>query len=85
MSKRRRFHTDDNDAGEFPTLVFLKPEEAAQLLRLSLRTLERWRLEGVGPNHHRFGRRVVYARDDLLQWAEDQRRISTSDPGARST
>jgi hypothetical protein len=48
--------------------------------------LGRWRIEGKGPTFHRFGRRVVYGRQDLGTWAEAQRRQSTSEQpnGARS-
>ena len=59
-------------------LLFLRQAEAADLLRLSGRTLERWRLEGVGPPYRRFGRRVLYDKHDLLIWAEAQTRTSTS-------
>ncbi len=62
-------------------LVFLDQRAAAELLRLSERTLERLRSEGTGPVFRKFGRRVVYATDDLLRWAESCRRTSTSDPG----
>jgi hypothetical protein len=51
---------------------YLTQDEAAAFLRVSERSLERWRVEGQGPLFRRFGRRVVYARSDLLAWA-DQR------------
>jgi hypothetical protein len=51
---------------------YLTQDEAATLLRVSERSLERWRVEGQGPLFRRFGRRVVYARSDLFAWA-DQR------------
>jgi Helix-turn-helix domain len=44
--------------------------EAAALLRRSLVTLGRWRIQG----RHKFGRRVVYSRDDLLAWAQPRGR-----------
>ena len=49
---------------------FLIQPEAAAYLRVSERTLERWRVEGGGPLFRRFGRRIVYARGDLEEWAE---------------
>jgi hypothetical protein len=64
-------HSDD--------AVFLTAREAAGFLRLSEITLGRWRLEGYGPPHHKFGRRVVYSRRDLIEWAHSQRRLSTSE------
>lgn len=57
---------------------FLLQNEAAQLLRISERTLERWRVEGSGPQFRRFGRRVVYARGDLHDWANTRAFQSTS-------
>jgi excisionase family DNA binding protein len=58
--------------------TFLSAKEAAALLRISPITLGRWRIEGRGPAFRKFGRRVVYAREDLMAWAETQRRESTS-------
>lgn len=58
--------------------VFLTAAEAAEFLRLSEVSLARWRTEGRGPTFRKFSRRVVYSRDDLLAWAENQRRQSTS-------
>ena len=62
--------------------VFLTQSEAAEFLRVSVRSLERWRLEGIGPPYRRFGRRVVYERDDLLTWADTKVRLSTSEPAS---
>jgi hypothetical protein len=61
--------------------VFLTTSEAGGFLRISPITLGRWRIEGHGPPYRKFGRRVVYARDDLLAWAKQQARSSTSDKG----
>src|SRR5690606_23868940 len=39
------------------------------------RTLEKWRSEGAGPPVLRMGRRVAYARRDLVRWlAEEEAR-----------
>ena len=59
--------------------TFLDQRATAELLRLSERTLERFRLEGRGPVYMKFGKRVVYALTDLVVWAEKQRRSSTSE------
>jgi Helix-turn-helix domain len=61
--------------------VFFTVVEAATFLRISPITLGRWRIEGYGRPYRKFGRRVVYARDDLLAWANQQARSSTSDKG----
>lgn len=46
--------------------------EAAKVLRLSPRTLERHRVQGTGPSYMKAGRglraRVLYAPDDLNAW-----------------
>jgi predicted DNA-binding transcriptional regulator AlpA len=55
--------------------------EAARLLGLSHRTLERYRVSGTGPKYSKIGRRVFYAIGDLKEWAERRARRSTSDPG----
>lgn len=60
---------------------YLTQEDAAGLLRLSPRTLERFRVEGRGPRYLKFGRRVMYRRSDLDTWAQAQVRTSTSDRG----
>ena len=46
--------------------------EAAKFLKLSPRTLEKWRSEGLGPPVLRMGRRVAYARRDLVRWLAEQ-------------
>jgi hypothetical protein len=65
--------------------VFLTAAEAAALLRMSPVTLGRWRIQGYGPLFRKFGRRVVYARDELLAWAKEQSRSSTSQTMIAST
>lgn len=60
---------------------YMAQAQAATFLGLSPRTLERFRVEGRGPAFLKLGRRVVYSRDDLVAWAEAQRRRSTSDRG----
>lgn len=61
---------------------YLSQPEAAELLRLSPRTLERHRLSGTGPRFCRLGRRVVYRRADLDAWAEENAFRSTSEADA---
>ena len=51
----------------------------AQLLNVSERTLERWRVEGTGPVYVKAGRRVLYRRDDIERWLAQGARHSTSD------
>jgi len=53
--------------------VFLAPKEAAAELRLSIRTLTRYRNERRGPAFHKIGGRVLYRNSDLYLWIERQR------------
>ncbi len=62
---------------------YLNSEEAARILRLSARTLERMRVEGSGPKYLKAGRgtraRVLYRPADLDQWLESRTYSSTSE------
>ena len=64
---------------------YLTNDEAAAYLRLSPRTLEKQRVIGGGPRFRKFGRRVLYAIEDLETWAGARTCEMTSDPnyGAR--
>lgn len=59
---------------------YLTNDEAADFLNLSPRTLEKQRVVGGGPRFRKFGRRVVYAVDDLERWADARACETTSDP-----
>jgi hypothetical protein len=81
-----RLQTADPRRAKLPRLsdtppVFFTVPEAAIFLRISVVTLGRWRIEGRGPPFRKFGRRVMYAYEDLLAWAKEQSRSSTSDKG----
>ena len=69
------------DPGQ-PTQRLLRTPDAALLLGLSARTLEKHRCYGTGPVYRKLGGRVVYAVDDLVSWAEQGSRRSTSDAAA---
>jgi hypothetical protein len=60
-----------------PTL--LNQRQAADLLCLSERTLERWRVSGVGPAFVKLNRRVAYRETDLIEWINARVRHSTSE------
>jgi hypothetical protein len=45
---------------------------------VSPRTMQRWRLEGVGPEFLKLGRLVRYRKSDLDRWCDAQLRSSTS-------
>lgn len=58
--------------------LFFNQRCAAEILGISMRTLERMRMSGDGPIFRKFGRRVLYAHDDLIAWADARSRQSTS-------
>lgn len=59
--------------------MLLTQAEAAELLRLSERTLERWRVVGGGPVFCKLGKRVLYRRADLEKWIASHVVNSTSE------
>ena len=61
------------------SMKYLDTKQTALLLNISHRTLERWRVEGNGPEYRKFGARVAYEEASLISWAEKQKRTSTSD------
>jgi hypothetical protein len=61
-----RVATGSNDYDALLTEV-----QAADLLRLSVRTLQAWRTRAFGPAFVRAGRAVRYRRRDLIAWIED--------------
>lgn len=60
---------------------YLRTPDAALVVGLSPRTLEKHRCFGTGPVYHKLGGRVVYTLEDLHEWAGRGTRTSTSDPG----
>jgi excisionase family DNA binding protein len=46
-------------------MTLLTAHEAATLLKLSERTLERWRVAGVGPKFVRLGRSIRYRLTEI--------------------
>ena len=57
----------------------LDQKQAARILGLSVRTLERHRLAGTGPRYARLGRVIRYREIDLADWVESNLRNSTSE------
>lgn len=56
--------------------------EASVILGLSVRTLQKWRLQGNGPRFVKLGHAVRYDPAELEHYIERARRRSTSDPGS---
>ena len=52
----------------------LTVRELAAELKVSVRTLERWRRDGTGPAWMTVGRAVRYRRGDVDAWLRAQRR-----------
>lgn len=63
---------------------FMRTNEAAELLRLSVQRLAVMRLEGSGPAYLKIpGRRtVLYSRAAIEEWLAKNTRRSTSDTGS---
>jgi len=58
---------------------YLDEREAASFLKLSPRTLQKWRAHGQGPPFLRLGeKRIVYAIARLTKWAAGQEADPTS-------
>lgn len=69
-------------------IVQYSEKQAAKLLNLSPKTLQKYRIIGGGPRFvHVSARCVRYRLVDLREWQESRLRESTSDPGpvAQST
>lgn len=49
----------------------LTPEQVAELLQVSPRTIEEWRRTRTGPPWRRMGRHVRYLRREVLVWFEE--------------
>lgn len=49
----------------------LTPEQVAELLHVSPRTMEEWRRTRTGPPWRRMGRHIRYLRREVLVWFEE--------------
>ena len=65
--------------GDYAVAEYLTEREAAKFLRLSERTLQRFRYDGTGPKYTRISkRRVVFSRANLISWASSRTFENTS-------
>jgi predicted DNA-binding transcriptional regulator AlpA len=62
-----------------PTMVLLRPDDAAKLLKVSLSWLAKARMRGDGPAFIKVGRSVRYVESVLSQWMKSRQRLSTSE------
>ncbi len=60
---------------------FLDRWEVARELRVGVRTLDRWRGEGLGPPFIRLGRRIYYSVDQLRRWLAELQQRPASNQG----
>jgi DNA-binding transcriptional MerR regulator len=59
-----------------PSKIAYNTAEAADALGLSPRTLQDWRLDGLGPAYRRVSStRVIYTRADLDAWVDSLTRV----------
>ena len=64
---------DDHDA-------LLTEQQAATLLNVNPRTLQKWRVKGGGPPFVRISRRCIrYRPRDIRHWAQNRVKSSTSE------
>lgn len=65
-------------AGAPPDIELMTPSEAAQFLKVSPRTLARWRMTGEGPAFTPLSPQAVrYVRTDLIKWLEGRVSMNT--------
>ncbi len=57
----------------------LTQKRLSELIDVSERTLERWRVEGSGLVFCRAGRKILYRLEDVDDWLAASRRKSTSE------
>jgi predicted site-specific integrase-resolvase len=49
---------------------YLLPAQLASELKISTKTLERWRIVGAAPPVTRVGRRIYFARESVAKWLQ---------------
>lgn len=47
---------------------FLTTKEAAEYIKHSEQTLEQWRAKGIGPKYLKPQGKVLYTKEDLINW-----------------
>ena len=53
---------------------YLTEKELAALWNVGVNTLQKWRCYGVGPKYIKRVGRIVYHRDDLIEFEREQKR-----------
>ena len=73
------------DIQELKGVALLKEREVASFLRVSVRTLQNWRVSGGGPEFIKLGSRVVYPTSSIDAFLNKRQRRSTSQPLGRNS
>lgn len=70
-----------------PNTQLLTETEVAELMKISPRTLQHWRVAGGGPAYMKFGHNVRYSRETIEAWMRQRTLRHTADtpPGAGAT
>jgi hypothetical protein len=59
--------------------ALMTPNDAANVLKVSLSWLAKARMRGDGPPYIRVGRSIRYSEAALIQWMKSKQRSSTSE------
>lgn len=62
----------------------LNEKQAAELLSVTVRTMQSWRVTGGGPPYVKLGRAVRYIKSDLEAWILKGKRQNTSFKGVEN-
>lgn len=73
--------SDPGRSGPSSPTMLLTEQAASKRLAVEARTLQQWRVRGVGPPFVRVSRRCVrYREADLNSWVAERIKRSTSEP-----
>lgn len=70
-----------NSTATLPT--YLRDTDVAEMIGLSVATLQKWRQIGYGPDFIKIGYKVRYAKTSVDTWMESKTRKSTAETPAR--
>jgi predicted DNA-binding transcriptional regulator AlpA len=63
--------------------LLFSEQQAAQMLRVTVKALQKWRVTGTGPRFVKVGRLVRYTEDTLEEFIQQRTVASTSEQTAR--
>lgn len=60
-----------NNIEKLNAKLYLTPEEAAQKLGITRRTMDKWRTNGIGPKYIKVGKKMIgYRESDLIEFID---------------